>query len=502
MRTALVLLFLLALAAVPGSLLPQRPLNPPKVKAYLASHGAWGRFLDRIGMFDVFGSVWFTAIYLLLFVSLIGCLVPRIRVYARALRAKPLKAPRNLSRLPESGELVSQLTPEEAAARVSAVLRPRWRATTRTEEPGVVAVSAEKGYSREAGNLLFHIMLLIALVLIAAGRLTHYQGQVLTTEGTGFCNTAISYDSWTAGSSVNTANLAKFCVDELNSFTVNYRPDGTAAQFKARVTYSEGLDGPAKHDTITVNHPLRIEGDRIYLLNHGFSPTVTIKRPGQPAWTSTAPFLPQDAFLTSEGVFQYQGPGTGHDIGIEGLFAPDPIDQGNGVITSASPQAKDPVLAMIVYEGDLGLGQGTPHSVYSLKQSQKDSGALKKVAMKNLTAGQSLTLSDGTVITFDGYKQWASLQVSHDPTQLWLLIAAVLMVAGLLGSLSVRRRRLWVRVRTDFETGRSLITAGGLARSDTGNFTAEFETIFERLRDAVGSAAVPAGTAAVGAGKD
>src|SRR5919202_6870317 len=96
MRTALVLLFLLALASVPGSLLPQRPLNPPKVQQYLATHGAWGRFLDRIGAFDVFGSIWFSAVYLLLFASLIGCLIPRITVYARALRTRPLKAPRNL----------------------------------------------------------------------------------------------------------------------------------------------------------------------------------------------------------------------------------------------------------------------------------------------------------------------------------------------------------------------------------------------------------------------
>src|ERR1700712_2538640 len=86
MRTALVLLFLLALASVPGSLRPQRPLNPPKVQQYLDTHGAWGRFLDRIGAFDVFGSIWFSAVYLLLFASLIGCLIPPVTVYSRALR--------------------------------------------------------------------------------------------------------------------------------------------------------------------------------------------------------------------------------------------------------------------------------------------------------------------------------------------------------------------------------------------------------------------------------
>src|ERR1700710_1036575 len=147
MRTALVLLFLLALAAVPGSLLPQRPLNPPKVTAYLATHGAWGRFLDRIGAFDVFGSIWFSAVYLLLFASLIGCLIPRITVYARALRAKPLKAPRHLDRLAENAALSTGLSPDEAAGRISRALRPRWRTVVRTEETGAVAVSAEKGYS-------------------------------------------------------------------------------------------------------------------------------------------------------------------------------------------------------------------------------------------------------------------------------------------------------------------------------------------------------------------
>ena len=116
MRTALVLLFLLAVASVPGSLLPQRPLNPTNVTQYLADHGAWGHFLDTLGFFDVFGSVWFAAIYLLLFVSLIGCLVPRIRVHVRALRTKPLPAPKHLTRLPESSSFETTGATADVAA--------------------------------------------------------------------------------------------------------------------------------------------------------------------------------------------------------------------------------------------------------------------------------------------------------------------------------------------------------------------------------------------------
>jgi cytochrome c biogenesis protein len=513
MRTALVLLFLLALASVPGSLLPQRPLNPPKVQQYLATHGAWGRFLDRIGAYDVFGSIWFSAVYLLLFASLIGCLIPRITVYARALRARPLKAPRNLDRLAENTALSTGLDPDQAAARISRALRPRWRTVVRTEESGAVAVSAEKGYSREAGNLLFHVSLLVALVLIAAGRLLSYEGSIVATEGSGFCNRPISYDSFTAGRWVKSGGLADFCVDRLEKFTATYREDGTPAQFKADVSYSEDLAGPPRHAVIEVNHPLRLEGDRVYLLNHGFSPTVTITRPGRTPVTDTQAFLPQDEVLTSEGAFKLPGrDGTkDDDLGLSAVFAPTPVISG-GVVTSISPQATNPVLAVLAYTGELNPG-GQPQSVYSLDQKQIASGKLKQVGARNLAIGQSMTLPDGTVIRFDGYRQWANLQVSHDPTQARLLLAAILMVAGLLGSLAVRRRRLWVRVAPPDASARSVVWVGGLARNDGGNFSTEFQAIVAELAavlgagpqpDTVAAAPAAASTAAekIGAGKD
>jgi cytochrome c biogenesis protein len=367
-----------------------------------------------------------------------------------------------------------------------------------------VAISAEKGYSREAGNLLFHVSLLVALVLIAAGRLLSYQGSIVLTEGSGFCNTTLAYDSFRAGRSVNKGGLAPFCVDRLNSFTATYRDDGSPAQFKADISYSEGLTGKPQHDVITVNHPLRLKGDRIYLINHGFAPTVTITRPGVPPRELSTAFLPQDGFLTSEGAIKYQGPGIGHDIGIQGLFAPTPVDQGGGVISSVSPQAKDPVLAIFAYTGDLGLNGGQPQSVYALDQQQITSGKLTKVAAKNLTVGQAMTLPDGTVIRFDGFKQWASMQVSHDPTQTALLVAAVLMVSGLLGSLVVRRRRVWLRLSSPEPGSRTLVEVGGLARNDSGNFTAEFESLIATLRTALDSGPldIPAATVPVPVGKD
>ena len=62
MRTALVLLFLLAIAALPGALLPQRPLNEQLVEQYFTDNPALAPALDAVGAFDVFAAPWFAAI--------------------------------------------------------------------------------------------------------------------------------------------------------------------------------------------------------------------------------------------------------------------------------------------------------------------------------------------------------------------------------------------------------------------------------------------------------
>ena len=130
MGTALVLLFLLALAAIPGALLPQRSLNEAKVAEYIAEHPTIGPWLDRLGAFEVFSSFWFTAIYVLLFVSLVGCLTPRLIEHARSLRATPVPAPRNLGRLPKHHTAEVAGEPDAVAAALSEGLRG-WRRVNR-----------------------------------------------------------------------------------------------------------------------------------------------------------------------------------------------------------------------------------------------------------------------------------------------------------------------------------------------------------------------------------
>jgi cytochrome c biogenesis protein len=474
MRTAIVLLFLLALAAVPGSLLPQRSLSQNKVTQYFTEHPTLAPVLDRLYLFDVFSSPWFAAVYLLLFISLIGCVLPRALEHFRSLRAAPPPAPRNLLRLPDSGELGTPLPGAQALDVVEEELRVRRfrvvRRSTNTTGSSGEELSAEKGYLKETGNLLFHLSLVALLLGLAGGKLWGYEGSILVTEGQGFCNSFQQYDTYSSGPLVNSGDLNPLCVD-LEDFRAQYEENLTAASFTADIGY--GAPGEkGRTTTIGVNEPLRLDGDRVYVTGHGFSPTFTVTRPdGTSLDDVSVPFLPSDqSTMASQGALKVPDLGGGGDdqFALEGFFAPTGLVQG-GILTSVDPRPLSPQVAIVAYQGYLGLDSGIPQSVYSLDAAQIDRGRLTKVGAANLSVGESTTLPDGTTIAFTGYREFAALQYSHDPGQAWVLGAAITLLTGLLGMLLLRRERVFARVATAPGDGGTVLTLASLTRGSGEN---------------------------------
>ncbi len=482
MRIALVLLFLLALGALPGALLPQRSLNQSLVDQYFTDHPTLAPLLDRLGFFDVFAAPWFAAIYLLLMVSLVGCVLPRALDHATALRAAPVAVPRNLARLPHHAAATLDVDPQTAAAAVRARLKG-WRCA---ETPQ--GFSAEKGYLREAGNLVFHLALIGLLLGFAGGKLWGYEGQVIVqSDGGQFCNTGIlGYDSFRAGLRVDGTRLDPFCV-QVDDFTATYLPDGQASAYAANIGYQTAADLAAGTSAwrpfpLAVNHPLRLDGDRVYLQGHGYTPRFTVTFPDGQQRTGAVQWTPVDtATMLSQGATKFQRPGVTDDaqrkvtgLAITGLLAP--TTSGGNAVTSVFPAPNDPEVAVDVLRGDLGLDDGRGQSIFTVDQSKVDSGALVKVARANLVPGQSIRLDDGTVVRFDGLGQWVNLQVSHDPGELVTLVFAIALLAGLLCSLTVRRRRFWATLTPDGE-GRTVVEIGGLARTDRAGYGEEFDRL-------------------------
>jgi cytochrome c biogenesis protein len=496
MRTALVLLFLLALASVPGSLLPQDGTDPASVQQYFTSHPTLAPWLDRIGLFNVFASPWFAAIYILLFVSLVGCVLPRTFKLVGESRTPPPKAPRFLTRLPHSASYSSPLPPAEAASAAAAVLgghRYRLRRPA-TDDPGFW-VAAEKGYLREAGNLLFHLALLGVLISVALGGIFGYKGDKLLVEGQTFADTQSALDEFHPGRLATGSNLAPFDLT-LNKFTANYitsgQNEGQPSSFRANVTYSASPGAPKKRYDLQVNHPLAVDSVKVYLIGHGFAPVFTVRDShGKVVYDQATPFIPANtSSMLSDGVVKAAN-ASPVQLGFMGVFVPTVVAPG-GTLQSAFPAPDNPAVSLIGYAGNLGLNSGQPESVYQL-----DTTAMSKISgsPRLLFPGQTWKLADGQgSITFSGYKQWVSLQTTYDPGQIPALVCGMLAIAGLLLSFLIRRRRMFVRaVASDPGSGSpggrsgpagrgSTVTVGGLARTDAaGGFEEEFAELAEEL---------------------
>ncbi|HEY8282376.1 MAG TPA: cytochrome c biogenesis protein ResB [Leifsonia sp.] len=492
MRTALFLLLLLAIAAVPGSLVPQRSSDPNGVTQYFAAHPDIAPFLDKLQAFDVYTSVWFSAIYLLLFASLIGCIIPRTKHHFDAMRAKPPKTPVRLSRMAgfQTRILPAELRgagPEPIAA-ARDVLRSAGYRVAVFEDSRSTSVSAERGYLRETGNLVFHTALLGVLVAIGIGGGFGYNGQKIVVVGQSFVNSLPSYNTFNPGRFFTDSSLAPFSlrVDGLDVHyeTKNKNAIGTPLDYTAHVTATGPGDSSSK-TTIKVNDPLSIGGTSVYLLGNGYAPTITVRDPdGKVVFTDSVPFIPQaDPNLTSLGFVKIPD-GLSKQVGMIGFFYPTVAQstRAAGALASSFPGLRDPLLSLNVYDGDLGVDSGVPQSVYSLDTDKLTqlAGPPTKTKALELRPGQTVELPRGLgTITLDGVKRFATLEVHHDPAQGWVLAFAILILGGLLTSLFVPRRRMWVKA---IENGDGSLTLeyAGLARGDDPNLLPAIESVADQ----------------------
>ncbi|ABK05642.1 ResB family protein (plasmid) [Arthrobacter sp. FB24] len=492
MRTALFLLLLLAVVAVPGSLFPQRPANPAVVTQYIKDRPEYGKILDSLQLFDVYSSAWFSAIYILLFISLIGCVIPRARAHWKALRSAPPRTPRRLSRLPEYGTLVlpadAAVGPGDAVRDAAAVLKKRgYRVDIRDADGAMPSLGAERGLLREVGNLLFHTALIGVLVSVAVGGLFGYRGQKIIIEGDTFVNTLVGYDNFTPGTNFQTSWLDPFAVT-LDKFDVRFdrestRQFGQPIDFKASLTTRNSPDAAPQQQVLKVNEPVYFGGTGIFLVGNGYAPIVTVKDgDGNTAFSGPVVSVPNDAVYTSTIVLKVPD-ASPSQLGFVGFFLPSAIKNQDGVSYSFDPDPLNPQLNLNSYYGDLGLDTGKPQNVYNLdvKTLTQLNGRDLPAGGIVLDAGQSYTLPEGKgSISFDGLKRYIGVDIRTVPGQDGVLIFSLIAVAGLIVSLYVNRRRVWLRAGSH-EDGRTMIEYGLLARGEDHRLAPEAAAIRARL---------------------
>ncbi|OCG76038.1 cytochrome c biogenesis protein ResB [Microbacterium sediminis] len=507
MRTALVLLLLLAMIAVPGSIFPQRVANPNGVTQFFRDNPDIAPTLDALQLFDLYGSVWFSSVYLLLFVSLIGCVIPRMRHHAKALRSRPPRTPVRLQRLDHHlvddvhvPAHVEAVTEAPAAITIAErLLRRQGYRTERYDAAGVWSVSAERGYLRETGNLVFHASLVGVLVSVLITGGFAYTGQRVIVEGSTFVNSLSDYSSFTPGRFVDDTALDPYSLT-LDRFDVTYELPGTpgagqAGDFAARLTIRAPGDPDGRKDVVRVNHPIDVAGDRIYLLGNGYAPTITIRNAeGEVVYSESQPFLPQDGMMTSLGILKVPD-GLPEQIGLVGFFYPTQGTLPSGAYTSVYPDLVNPVVTFNVFSGSLGIDDGTPRSVYTLDTSgmTQVTGGETGLESIELTPGQTANLPNGWgTITFEdaagtgdllsSVKRFVSLQIQRDGGAIWVLAFASIATTGLITALLVPRRRLWVKASLTAPDGAPQLLRleyAGLARGEDP----QLAQVVSRLRE-------------------
>ena len=428
MRNALILLLLLGLASIPGSIYPQRTQSPLKVREYFETNPEFAKWLDRFYLFDVYGSPWFSAIYILLFVSLIGCVVPRTWHYAKEALRKPAPPPSSLKQL--ENYQTANATLDSAADWLK---KNRFRITRDKN-----SLAAEKGYLRETGNLFFHLSLIVVLLGIGASSVFGMRGEAIVTIGERFINVPTSYDNLAPGRFFNLERMPPFTITAAN-FDAEY--DAETRQPLDYTLVARVTDSPTSSPVekiVKVNKPLTFGDSRVYLQANGFSPLVTVRdQEGIVKFEGPVPFLPQDSNLTSIGAIKV--PDADPQIGFVASFFPTAArDEVRGGFSSF-PELLDPRLLISVWQGDLKMYSGVPQSVYRI-----DTDGMERIGLKGLSIGESYDYGVGT-ITFNGVVPWVNLQVVKDPGKQAALIGSIFAIIGLLASLFIRQRRIYVR---------------------------------------------------------
>jgi cytochrome c biogenesis protein len=472
MRTALVLLVVLAAASILGSLFPQEGVSPQRVDQYFADHPALAPVLERLGLFDVFGSAWYMAIYLALLGALVACLVPRTRALVRVLRSRPPRGG-DLARYRTRATFETSASPGEAMAAARRVLRRnRFRLAEREGE-----LAGEKGYLREVASMLFHVSLLVLLVGLAYGKGYGYRGQAAIVEGETWANARVGYDSYSPGRFFGADRLAPFQL-RLDDFTNSFHPDNTPREFASRLTALD-LDGrPLQSQRVAPNRPMTVDGVRIFQSDYGYVPVVRVRDADGKELLAPQEVLtlrdPASEWSTGAVKVTRSSPQVGLDLTMFTGLVTAP-DCPGGAPFCNDPRLVRPVLVVLAYQGDLQAHRA--QSVFSLDRTRLEPLGDRPLL---LVPGQSRKLANGMEVSFTDLKQYSVLTLARDPGVPVVAVAAALLLLGLVPSLYVTRRRVWVRA-VAAGAGGARVELAGLALQGKAAFEAELTRLARQV---------------------
>lgn len=363
---------------------------------------------ERLGFFRIFTAPWFTAMLILLTVSITVCTLDRLPKIRAVTARSRVEQPGSFFDASLAGrgtmKLATALTAdqsEDAATRVAQQMRARgWEASTSPdpEAPGGKIVHGDRFRRSYRFTLVMHtgLVLLIAGAALS-GALGYTQG-ILLTNGEAL--------------PVGKIGSAGGLVVENRAFSAPRTESGAFADFTTELAlYKDGAQVAEK--VIRVNDPLMYDGWSFH--QNFFGPSVKLEIrsiTGDLLWSGEAPLT-----ATVEGAPYATLPIPGSSAGLELLLQRDPAGVAALLVVASEPVAP------------------ASSQVRTLFASVLAPGEVASAPNVNFT------------VQLQAVSSYSGIIARRDPAAAIVWLAAALIMTGLTLTLRRPRARLWIRIQ-------------------------------------------------------
>ncbi|MFN2466171.1 MAG: cytochrome c biogenesis protein ResB [Candidatus Dormibacteria bacterium] len=382
MKTAVILLAIVAGLSIVATLLPQKALQPQRASDWIQAHQVLGAPFDRLGLFSVYESWVFIVPLVLMYVSLGNCVFTRSRAMYRRWR-------RGLPRGPQ--------------------------------------------FIGEAGSLVFHLSFFVLLAGVLYNLAAGFTAYVNVVEGDSVVEARSSYDQVEEGALFSPAQHRGFEV-KVDKFDATYYPGGKPRDFVTSATLIDH-GRVVRHQDIRVNQYLAYQDVKFYQASFGWAPVVQIFDPSGTKVFDQPVLFSGDANF-AHGVLKAPAAGApGEQLGARMFFAPDAVDTGSGA-HAGSADLRNPAMTFAIFKGDLHANRIA--NVYDL-----DVSGMRQIWTGGLLEGQTSVIPGGYRVSFPRVLRYTTLQVTTAPGLPIIYTAFGLMLGGLLIRLYLRPLMEW-----------------------------------------------------------
>ncbi len=422
MKTAIILLLLLALASV------------------------FGTFRETP---EVYHSWWYTTILVLMLVNLIVCSINRFGIAWRRTFAPTISTtPKQAGVMKKSEQFNVLITPQEAASRIVTTLRSRAYKVLQKEESGSISIYATKGRLAIWGPYLTHLSILVIFLGAVIGAKFGFEGAIVIPEGE---MTSYYYTKDSDGEKPLGFQL------KLHDFHVDYDKQGRPSAYNSDLEVFEGGRSIVRK-VIDVNRPLTYKGISFFQASYG--PILKVVVTSSNGEAGSALFWIE--VVESEKTIDYRLANVepqGIRLGDKeiGVFVHDFIPNFTGVAAKRM-DALPPDPAALIY-----LNQRYP-SEMSI-ENWKSLGWIK--------SGQTVE-SKGYKVTLETI-EYSKLDISRNPGLPILYAGFILVLLGIFAAFYINHRI--VRVSISPAGNGSSVVVGATSRAESSIFNGDFDRI-------------------------